>query len=540
MLLTQHGTFSGKPWTSAVSSSGYFYLMPAPKWGERHRRFVETMACAICRTSVARIRLGCRSNWGPAAAQMSSRAAHSTAPEHDQHQSRRRLSDSPETEKGPGPMTRKLEEATEEAMLSGGTAGRRAVEEAGFSDELKQRLMEKMADAKFREEHKAAFVQAGLPATAGEGTRRMATAQPWTGSEPVEDAVLRMLDDAKKPLKPGLRGKYEPTAVARPPKKRGVVSPTKRAANARDQAVLYADMGIGSSKGLSEAEREEMKRELRERFQPAARSMPVSASGLAALANERIEDAIARGQFKHLPRGKAVEADPLAASPFIDTTEYLLNRMIKRQDIVPPWIEKQQELVRAARVFRERLRNDWKRHAARMMAARGGSLEEQMRRAEVHAAAERRRNAQNESGAEDTVSLEVANVGEARPFRDKDWERAESAYLKASVEKLNSLTRSYNLMAPEVARRPYWALRRELDACFAEVAPLLAEEIKQRAGGGARAAPLLGRPTTAEGRGEGFMEQWRRRDDVRIHVEAEEKAYGLREWWRDMWRRWTG
>ncbi|RDA92261.1 hypothetical protein CP533_5748 [Ophiocordyceps camponoti-saundersi (nom. inval.)] len=466
---------------------------------------------------------------------MSSRAGDQPAPEDDRQQ-RRQMPEPPE----PGSMARKLEEATEEALLSGGTAGRRAVGEAGFSDELKQRLMERMADAKFREEHRAAFVEAVLPAAAAEGTRRTAMAQPWTGSEPVEDAILRMLDDAKKPLKPNLRDKYEPTAVARPPKRLRVVSPQKRAANARDQAALYTDMGIGSSKGLSEAEREEMKRELRERFQPAARSMPVSASGLAALANERIEHAIARGQFKDLPRGKAVKTDPLAASPFIDTTEYLLNRMIKRQEIVPPWIEKQQELGRAARVFRERLRNDWKRHAARMLAARGGSLEEQIRRAEVYAQAERRQNAQS-TGAEDMVSLPTANEAEARPFRDRDWERAESAYLKASVENLNRLTRSYNLMAPEVARKPYWALQRELDVCFAEVAPLLAEEIKQRAGGGSRTLPLRGgQSRTIQERGESFVDQWRRRDDVRIHVEAEEKAYGLKEWWRDTWRRLTG
>jgi hypothetical protein len=43
-----------------------------------------------------------------------------------------------------------------------------------------------------------------------------------------------------------------------------------------------------------------MRKELKERFTPGARAMPNSIRGLAALANERIEDAIARGQFKVL------------------------------------------------------------------------------------------------------------------------------------------------------------------------------------------------------------------------------------------------
>ncbi|PHH91620.1 hypothetical protein CDD83_10964 [Cordyceps sp. RAO-2017] len=458
----------------------------------------------------------------------------------------------------PGPMTRRLEEATEEALLTGGASGRRAVQDAGFSDELKERLLRRIADAKSGEHHVMALAKSSLPSAAGEGTRHMASSRPWTGSEAPEDAVLRMLDDARKPLKADLRGKYQPPAVGARPRSSPAQSPRQRAASARDQALLYAEMGIKGSGGLSEEEREEMKREFRERFQPAARPMPVTASGLAALANERIENAIARGQFKDLPRGKEAERDPRADNPFIDTTEYLVNKMIKRQDIVPPWIEKQQELAKAARVFRERLRNDWKWHAARMMAAQGGSLLEQMRRAEAHAAAERAHNPrqrgpeqmsvpsnstdhtvmvklrQQKCAAGDQTEPEVvADRGPLPPpFRDPDWERAEGAYMKLSIDNLNSITRSYNLMAPEVAKKPYFSLQRELAACFADVAPLMANEIKQRAVGGA-GRPL--RPAAAR-QGGGFMDHLGGRDDVRIHLEAEEKAYGFREWWRDFWR----
>ena len=141
---------------------------------------------------------------------------------------------------------------------------------------------------------------------------------------------------------------------------------------------------------MSEKQREEFRKELKSRFQPGARPMPTTLQGLTSLANERIEDAIARGQFKNIQRGKGVntERDYNANSPFLDTTEYFMNKIIQKQEIVPPWIEKQQELVKSLHIFRGRMRNDWKRHAARSIASRGGTLQQQLERAQAFALAE--------------------------------------------------------------------------------------------------------------------------------------------------------
>ncbi|EAQ84191.1 hypothetical protein CHGG_10595 [Chaetomium globosum CBS 148.51] len=315
----------------------------------------------------------------------------------------------------PGPMTTRLRQATEDALLTGGRAGRRAVEEAGFSEELKAQLLDKVATARFNHEHSATLAQAGitsrLPDSAGLGTRAMASAQPWTGQESTEDTVLRMLDDARKPLGPGLRAKSKPV-VPQPVdmriRREVGVTPGRRAAGARDKAQAYAGMGIKDA-GLSEKEREAMRREFKERFAPGARAMPNTVSGLAALANERIEDAIARGQFKNIPRGKGIERDRRADNPFIDTTEYIMNKMIKRQDLVPPWIEKQQEVAKTAANFRGRLRNDWKRHAARMISARGGTLEQQIARAEAYARAEEAHNPRRRRPDQIAVPTTVTN-----------------------------------------------------------------------------------------------------------------------------------
>ncbi|KAJ4414095.1 hypothetical protein N0V82_008126 [Gnomoniopsis sp. IMI 355080] len=486
-------------------------------------------------------------------------------------------------------MARRLEEATEEALLTGGRAGRRAIEDAGFNDELKQRLLNKIADVKFRDEHDAVLRDAGLvgnvPEAAGQGTRDIASAQPWAGQESESDAVLRMLNDARKPLQPGLRGRPKiPTPVSsgipvdmrlkRQPK----VSAGHKVANAKDAASVYSDMARKEKEsGLTDQEREKYRQELRDRFTPAARALPNTLSGLTALANERIEDAIARGQFKHIPRGKGVERDTRADNPFIDTTEYIMNKMIKKQEIVPPWIEKQQDLVKAAHVFRARLRNDWKRHAARMIASRGGTLEEQMQRAHEYARAEEIHNPRRRPSdqvaiptnttddvvmvamrqealpepplpppaaptatiTDDAVvdaqpqqnSAEEPEITLSRPFRDATWEQTEKSYMDLAISNLNNLTRSYNLMAPELAKKPYFNLDRELKACFADVAPQLSNEIKERARrppksllneGGHRAGSLLDR--------------FARESRTSKVYESKTPHYGFKEMWRDLWQ----
>lgn len=467
----------------------------------------------------------------------------------------------PRPEPEPGAMTRRLQEATEEALLTGGKAGRRAVEDAGFSDELKTKLLDKIAGANFRNEHAGAFAQSTLSSAAGEGTRGAAPAQPWVGDGSTPDAVLRMLDDAKKPPKPEFRGKFELPSVDMRLKRSAAVTPGRRVAAARDKASRYTGMDMKQNQGLSDAEKEEMKREFRDRFQPEARAVPATISGLTALANERIESAIARGQFKDIARGTSLKRDPTADNPFIDTTEYLLNRIIQRQNIVPPWIEKQQELVKAVHVFRTRLRKDWKRHAARIIASKSGSLQQHMARAEQFAMAERQHNPilNNSANVASPTAAELgpvepssiseadasANAVETPPavavstshpslFRDPTWEKTESAYLKLSIENLNSITRSYNLMAPELARKPYYSLQRELATCFAEVAPQLASEIQLRATRpkytGSAAA------STSSTKNGSTLENLGGRDPIHVYVNKE-KAYGFKEWWGDVWKK---
>ena len=411
-----------------------------------------------------------------------------------------------------------------------------------------------------------------------------------------------MLTDAHKPIRvpskiPAPRA--PPLSVDMRMKKAIKKSQGERLANARDRTSVYA---LSQDPNLTEAEKEAMRKQMKERFTAGARPMPATVQGLAALANERIEDAIARGQFKDIARGKGknVERDYTASSPFIDTTEYFMNKIIQKQEIVPPWIEKQQELVKAAAIFRSRMRADWKRHAARVISSKGGSVDEQVRRAEAYAAAEAAINPKKihtealsdidhegrlsqvtvsesptsavesedtkitvsedlvtktpspgpsgtsdsllESPNDSTRNVSLADNPPASTqqpssppapvelFRDPAWQALEHAYHTLAIADLNSLTRSYNLQAPDLAKKPYFSLDRELRACFADIAPQLPDEIRERA-----TRPQKVRVEVVGHKPGGVLDRFGG-DKARVWDERRPQ-YGWKEFWRDLWRK---
>ena len=420
-----------------------------------------------------------------------------------------------------------------------------------------------------------------------------------------------MLNDAHKPIRGSGAPKIPQPAMSVDMRMKNAVKASRadRLANARDRTSVYA---LSQDPTLSEKEKKNMRKILKERFTASARPMPGSVQGLTALANERIEDAIARGQFKNIARGKGknVERDYNANSPFLDTTEYFMNKIIQKQEIVPPWIEKQQELVKAAAQFRGRLRADWKRHAARTIASKGGSLEAQVRRAEAYARVEEALNpkkAKTESMTEidqegRLSQLTVTETPEAasgtldakirvsevltpksiethetlnaptdqanqdypaqtdrslpttdslnaqsppppdpstqpsqshlptasHPFRDPHWQSLEHAYHTLAITSLNNLTRSYNLMAPDLAKKPYFNLDRELRSCFADIAPQLPDEIRQRA-----RKPDKIRVEVVGHRPGGVLEKFST-DKVRVY-DSRKPNYGFKDLWRDLW-----
>ena len=64
---------------------------------------------------------------------------------------------------GVGAMSRRLADMTDEALESGGRSARKAMEEAGFSEELKRQLESRIEDSSFRSENPSAFAQTEMP-----------------------------------------------------------------------------------------------------------------------------------------------------------------------------------------------------------------------------------------------------------------------------------------------------------------------------------------------------------------------------------------
>ncbi|KAF3902655.1 hypothetical protein ABW20_dc0105771 [Dactylellina cionopaga] len=405
---------------------------------------------------------------------------------------------------------------------------------------------------------------------------------PWTGTESLENSVLRSLHESKPRLRavPGTstRRTSLPTNLA--PMRR--LSKNERIVSARDRAGSYPLLKKAESE-LNDEEKEARSRMFRERFEPAARAMPATVQGLTALANEKIEEAISRGLFKNLPKGP-IEEDHHAGSPFIDTTEYILNRMIQRQEIVPPWIEKQQELQREIRVFRNRIRADWKRHVVRTIASWGGEPDIWVKRAEDYASAEKAVNpdpaaayiesvkpkakenvwkmdgtitqigenitdkmnmAETTSAAKDSSSKdgEASNMQHLKldrpivPFRDSNWEKTELSYHEVSIKNINTMTRSYNLQAPQIAQRPFLTLKREIMACYRDVMPTIPAEMVERANNPNYGKVQLKLGGDIDAQDKTLLSLLSTDENGKVYDESESKAYGFKQFWKDLFSR---
>ncbi|KAJ5477472.1 hypothetical protein N7539_007616 [Penicillium diatomitis] len=511
----------------------------------------------VCRSSLGRMAVSARRNTTPTTTYFTTSFQHrdqSSTSSSAQSEIKSKTASSDEAEPSEGAMARRLSQMTEDAILEGGRAAQRNIENAGFSEDLKRRLEERVKAASFKSEHAAAHSILDMPSSAGQGTRETAAAPVWTGNETFQDTALRMLDDASKPIR-------TPFKIPRPVNLQPAAKPKRstgaRLAAAKDRTSKYT---LSQAPDLSDDQRAAIRSEMQEKLMPGAQAMPISLQGLASLANERIEDAIVRGQFDKIKRGKGVntETDHNANSAFIDTTEYFMNKIIQKQDIVPPWIEKQQELASEISRFRQRIRTEWRRHAARLIASQGGSLAAQMNRARGYAAAEARlaEQARIEAALRDTTSDEVVSeiasdgriipsqvaadhppgdVTESQdeiphlpPLRDESYIAIERSYLELAVKQINTIARSYNLQAPRSAQKPYINLDRELKACFAEVAPQLAEEIRRRASERARPSFIAPAPKSS------VLGSFGTAQTVQVYEEDKTNGYGMKELWRDL------
>ena len=377
------------------------------------------------------------------------------------------------------------------------------------NDELNEieslRLRQLAEGSTFKKDNAQALSALKIPSTAPKQSRAAALDKPWEGNESQSDTVLRMLTDKYKPLKG---------------------SSTSSGRTASSTSKLTAAKLVSAKESLEtytkgKEEDYAMVREKLEgaKFKEYDISAYASLEGFAALAERKIQAAQQQGLFKNLPgAGKPAEKDHLAQSPYLDPTEYFLNRIIQKQGSKPPWIQAQQELEEAMNVFRRSLQAEWRRHVARRLASEGGKLSDQVHKAK-----------------------ELANYEKHdrdRAFRSLDWEAREKSYHELQIKQLNLQIRDYNAIAPYSVRRPYITLPAELSLCFRTVAPQVAQEIEERARDPRPSKQWLSAgksPAVSTSLNEFYSEN--RANEVDMYAEQYGQSWGLRSWWRSLFVR---
>ncbi|CAG8659799.1 7494_t:CDS:2, partial [Ambispora gerdemannii] len=274
---------------------------------------------------------------------------------------------------------------------------------------------------------------------------------PWTGDEPIQSTVVRMIEDKYPPLKvkrdsvkefidarinknalsslsdfndQRFKNENDSSAViiaiaatndemsskSSSPKKTSLTPEQKkikqreakqsRIVDAREAAAEYS-----ISKKYPTGDNDDHSSFTTTRF------VSKSITQWESLVEQRIQEAMAAGEFKNLPyRGKPLPVDKNEMNPYIHRTEFLMNRLVQRQGAAPAWIEMQKEVDSEIRLFRKNLQTNWKRHV---------------------------------------IAHHLFDK------RDRNWEQAQKSYLEEALQKLNSRLRSYNIVAPFAARRSY-------------------------------------------------------------------------------------
>ncbi len=333
------------------------------------------------------------------------------------------------------------------------------------------KILERIQQTEITDKYPQHIAYSKLSSDASKHIRDIAGAKPWTGEEDVRDTALRMLMDKYKPLKIKKNNSfqtntYNSSRTSNPRR----ASLQERLSNAREISLDYSLQKHSqpeSSKSETKSHEEDtrFKEMYKERLLGPSLLVPTSfestTHAIKAAADRKIEEARRRGAFDNLPRNQKMKEDYNANSPYINTTEYYLNNILKRQNISPPWIEKQNSVDVEIRTFRDNLKLSWKKKAVLIINDRytSESLEKKIVEAKEYC-------------------IHESSSSSSKTLRDLKWERNQKKYLNTALEKLNDSIRSYNLQAPSPSRKHYLSLEKELQLCYKNVANELVDAVK--------------------------------------------------------------
>ncbi|CAN6674658.1 hypothetical protein TRVA0_059S00738 [Trichomonascus vanleenenianus] len=387
-----------------------------------------------------------------------------------------------------GYMKRRLEQLAEESrpMKEDPNAGQMDPIVKEIYDRIQREKRAELGDiSKFK----------SVPEHSGREIKEIAMGKAWKGTETAEETANRLALDK-------LRGNSTVGVQYPTPKK--TMSASHRISAAREKSLDYT-IQKHSQPDKNKEDNSNAGPSFKELY--AERFMgPSGASGVIAsvnsIASKQIEDAIARGQFKNIPRGENVKIDQhLSSSPYIDTTELFLNRMIQRQGAAPPWIELQRRVNKEVDEFRRELKSNWIQRAVSILA----------------------KQSENISSIDRRVSMAKSRLAQSVPFKDQAWEESQKSYHNLVVNNINSIIRGYNLQAPQSARKGYISYESELAGVYQEAHKQILSAFKNHLTGPAAPPPppTVGQLHTAKG----------------LYSEDPSKYYGMKDMFRDLFSR---
>lgn len=251
--------------------------------------------------------------------------------------------------------------------------------------------------------------------------------KPWDGEESVKDSVLRMImDKYRAPLRvPGAARRQLPQPELYPHPVEGRFSAAATETSSGQKAVIKDKWSRSQKqKRLAGARDAALDYSLTQKYPPSEQELinkenarrPKSINEMMSLAEERIREARERGEFDNLPgRGKPLPRDEFEQSPYLDRTEYFLNRIIQRQGAAPPWVMMQQQVDTEINRFRADLAR---------------SLRSSVRK-------------------QDALELQT-------------WRQQHGRYFETLLQNVNSRLRSYNVMCPASVRKNLLSLDNEM------------------------------------------------------------------------------
>lgn len=258
---------------------------------------------------------------------------------------------------------------------------------------------------------------------------------PWDGTESTLDSTLRMITD----LKPKeIRMEFKP--------KKDIKT---RLLKAKDDSLDYKING-SSTKETEDNFREMYKEKLLGPSMLLNSSSPNVTLGLiSSIAESKINEKINRqnGRFDD-PSMDAVRGKPLNRDHLINSndTNYFMNQILNKQDVLPPWVENQQSISTEIKSFRNNLEKVWI-----------NCFLEKLRRGPF---------------TKEAFSKKIS-PSEYNEMLNSSTISGEKPYLTEKVSQINIMIRNFNLQSPSPNFHKFKLnLDQELDSLYKKAVPL--------------------------------------------------------------------